>query len=315
MNLLAVVFVILKNIIFGSSILFTSYLTDHVDIADILAIRFLLSFALMWLLKTFKVLRIDVGVKDLFVKNERTPYLKTVVAAVIFEPVLCLALETLGISMTNGITTAVIIALYPMMNCLTEITVLKEKTTLAEKVLLAVGIVGVIYISVKSGASGGKNSVIGILFLFASVFSGSLYQVLTRKTSKQFSSMEMTYFYTMFGAVAFNAFNIVRRISLGTLSSYFAPLSDKQNLIGFLFLSVMGSVVGMIMVNYAFAKMQVTTVAAFGGIATLTTILLGVIFRNESVYYYHIIGLTLVFIRMFGVYYIAKKREKDSARI
>ena len=313
MNFLAVLCVVLKNLIYGSAILFTKHLTENVDVADILALRFLISFVFIWLLKTLKLLKINIGVRDIFIKNERTPYIKSIAAAVIFEPVLCLSFETLGISMTNGITTAVIVALYPMVVCLTEITVLKEKTTFAEKVLLAVGILGVVYISVKSGAEGGKNSVIGILLLFLSVFSGALYQALTRKSTKHFSSMEISYLYALSGAAAFNLFNVIRHIAEGTLFSYFAPLTDLNNLTGFLFLSVMGSIVAITMANYAFSKMQITTVAAFGGISTLTTIVLGVVFRNESVYYYHIIGLTLVFIRLFGVYYIAKKREKTSA--
>ena len=47
-------FGILKNVIYGASVFFTGALSDNVDVLDILAIRFLLSFAVLYLLKILK---------------------------------------------------------------------------------------------------------------------------------------------------------------------------------------------------------------------------------------------------------------------
>lgn len=71
MTLLAYIFAVLKYIIYGASVLFTGALTESTDVLDILAIRFLISFVVLFILKITRVLKIEVGVKDLFRKNER----------------------------------------------------------------------------------------------------------------------------------------------------------------------------------------------------------------------------------------------------
>ena len=59
--------------------------------------------------------------------------------------------------------------------------------------------------------------------------------------------------------------------------------------------------------NYALKKITVSSCAAFGGISTFVTVILGVIFNNETIYMYHVIGFALIFIRIIGVICIDKK--------
>lgn len=57
---------ILKNVVYGTSVFFTGSLTASTDVWDVPALRFLLSFVVMWGLKMLHVLRIDVNASDLF---------------------------------------------------------------------------------------------------------------------------------------------------------------------------------------------------------------------------------------------------------
>ena len=50
MNFLAYLFALLKCVIYGSTIFFTTKLTAQVDVLDLLALRFLLSFVVLWAL-------------------------------------------------------------------------------------------------------------------------------------------------------------------------------------------------------------------------------------------------------------------------
>ena len=50
--------------------------------------------------------------------------------------------------------------------------------------------------------------------------------------------------------------------------------------------------------------------AAFSGVSTLVTILIGVIFRDEQLYYFHYIGLSLILVRMIGVSVIAVRKNR-----
>ena len=310
MTVLAYLFAVLKYIIYGTSVLFTGTLTETTDVLDILAIRFLISFVVLFLLKITRVLKINVGVKDLFKKNERTPFIKNLVLAAMFEPVLYMLFETLGISMTTGVTTAVILSVLPIVSVISEALILKEKTTLLQKIFLLLGVIGVIYIAVCTKTDDGSNSVLGIVFLLCAVVCGSLFQVFSRRSSSHFKSFEVTYFSCMFGALAFNTVNVIRHLIVGDILHYFDPLLNVDNIVGFVFLAIISTIIATGMSNFSLGRMQITTMAAFSGISTLTTIVVGVIFKDERLYYYHFIGLTLILIRMIGVSVIAIRKDR-----
>lgn len=314
MLFLAYLCAVLKCVIYGSTIFFTTKLTSSIDVLDLLALRFLLSFAVMWILKVTRVFKIDVGVKDFFKKNERTPHLKNLFLAALFEPVLYMVFETLGVSMSTNITAAVIISLAPISSCIIEELFLKERSTLLQKFFLACGIFGVVYIAVNTNTSEGGDSVMGILFLVGSVVAGSLFAAFSRRSSSEFSSMEITYFSCMLGALSFNAANVVRHIWVGDILHYFDPYFNVDNIVGFLFLGILSTIVAVCMNNYALSKLQLSTMAAFGGVSTIVTIVIGIIFGNESLQIYHYIGLPFIIARMIGVSAISIAKEKKQLK-
>ena len=116
--------------------------------------------------------------------------------------------------------------------------------------------------------------------------------------------------------IAFNSVNIVRHISSGDILGYFSPLFNIQNLIGFIFLAIISTIVATGMNNFALSKIQTSTASAFSGLSTVVTITVGVIFGGEHLYYFHYIGITLILIRMIGVSYISiKKTRSDTTKV
>lgn len=315
MIFLAYLFAILKSMIYGLSIFFTGDLTKNVDVLDVLALRFLLSFLVLWLLKVSKIVKINVGLKEFIKKQNRPVFFGSLVLAAVFEPVLYMFFETVGITMSSGITTGVILSLSPISSCIIEQILLKEKSSLLQKIFLGVGIVGVIYISVNTNTADAKDSLFGIIFLVLAVVSGSLYSAFSRKSSRVYNSMERTYISVVFGVVVFNFINIIRHIIAGDILYYFKPYFDFKNMVGFIFLSIISTIVATVMGNFALARTRVSTMAAFGGISTLTTIVAGVVFWGEKLETYHIIGLTLILARMIVVSYLSIKQEKTNNRI
>ena len=310
MNLLAYLCAILKSFIFGSTFFFTGRLTDSVDVLDVLALRFLLSFVVLWLLKTTRIIKIDVGIKTFMKTDDRRPFLKTLLLAALFEPVLYMLFETLGVAYTSGITAAVIVSLGPIATLVAESLILKERCSASVKIFLGCGIFGAIFIAVNEGSSGGSDTVVGILFLAASVIVGALFSSFSRKSSRHFKPMEISYVACGVGTVVFNAINVVRHAFTGTLLDYFDPYFNIDNLIGFFFLGVMSTIIAGGMTNYAFSKLKLSIVAAFGGLSTLITVLVGVIFDNEILHYYHYIGFAFIAARMIGVSIISIREER-----
>ena len=301
MNILAYLAAIGKSIIFGSTFYFTGALTESVDVLDVLSLRFLLSFAVLWLLKITRVIKVDVGLKDVFTKTKRTPFIKTLLLAALFEPVLYMLFETLGVSMTTSVTSAVIVSLAPIAGVIVESLVLGERCPLIVKLFLGSGMIGAVIIAVGGGAGDGEDSIFGILFLLCSVVVTSLFSSLSRKSSFHFKPMEITYIAAMVGTVVFNAVNIVRHIWQGTILNYFDPYFDLDNLIAFFFLGVVSTIIAGSMTNYALSRLQVSIMSAFGGVSTLVTILIGVFIAGEKLYAYHYVGFAFILVRMIGV--------------
>ena len=311
MTVIAYLFAVLKSVIYGTTVFFTSSLTESTDVLDVLALRFLMSFVVMWVLKVTRVLHISVSVKDFFVKNTRSRAVKTLLLTALFEPVLYMLFETLGVSMTTNITAGVILSLGAVTSCIFEIVFLHEDSTLLQKLFLALGIFGTIFIAVNTDTTTGKDTVWGIIFVFLAVVMGSLFAVFSRKSSRAFSPMEVTYVSCMLGAVVFNSVNVVRHIVVGDITRYFAPYCSVENLIGFAFLAILSTIVATGMNNFALSKLQSSTMAAFGGISTLVTIAVGVFFGGEHLELYHVIGIAFIVLRMVGVSFIAIRRDRQ----
>ena len=314
MTFLAYLSAVLKCIIYGSTIFFTANLTQSIDVLDLLSLRFLLSFAVMWLLKISRIVKINVGLKDLLRPTERTPYLKNLILAGLFEPVLYMFLETAGVSMTTNITAAVLLSLSPISSCIVEEIILKERSTLLQKFFLACGIFGVLFITLQTDTVEGKNSVLGILALIFCVLSGSMFCAFSRKSSAHFSTMEITYFSCAMGAIAFNGINVVRHLFRGDILNYFDPYFMPENWLGFFFLGVVSTILAVALSNFALSRLQVSTLSAFGGLSTLVTIAIGVLFAHEKLESYHLIGMIFILLRMVGVSAIAIRRDRINRR-
>lgn len=310
--ILAYLFAVLKSVIYGSTTFFTTKLTSNVDVFDVLALRFLLSLVVMWFLKVTKVIKVNVGVKDFFKKgDEKTPFLKNLFLAALFEPVLYMLFETTGISMTTNITAAVIVSLSPVSSCIVEWLVLKERSTLLQKIFLGLGMFGAIYIAANTNTSDGNNSILGIMFLVLTVLSGSMFYAFSRKSSSEFKAMDITYVSCVLGAVVFNAINVVRHLVMGDILHYFDPYFNLDNMIGFIVLGILSTIVATGMNNYAVSKIQMSTMVAFGGLSTIVTIIIGVVFGGEHLEFYHFIGLPFIIARMVGVSAISIIKGKN----
>lgn len=314
MVFLAYLFAFLKNAIYGTTNFFIKDLNgNEIDAIDILALRFLLSFVILWLLKTCKILNIKVGVKDIFKKTERHRFIKPLLLTALFSPVIEMFFETTGYTMTTAVTAGVILSLMPIAACIFESIILKETTTALQKIFLVIGIVGVIYIGINTDTSDGKNTVFGIVCLIIAVTAGPLHLVFSRQSTKQFAPFEISYFACLFGTVFFNFINVIKHLFHGDILHYFDPFLDPENIVSFLVLSVFSTVVATGMNNYSMKKIQASTVSAFCGVSTVVTILIGVLILDEKLYYYHYIGFALILIRIIGVSYIAIKKDRKKS--
>ena len=290
---------ICRSLIYGSSFLFTGHLLRSVEVLDVLALRFLLSAAVMTLLSA-------VGVLKMSLDKEK---IKALLPVAFFEPVAYFLFETFGLTGISTSLAGLLGAMSPVVIVILETLVLKERTTLLQKIFLGVAMVGVALIGILSAAPGGQDTVWGILLFLGAPISGGCFVIFSRKGSKRrCTALETTYFCAISGAVVFNAINVIRHLCNHSLTTYFQPLADPQNLFGFFFLAVMSSVVATVFQNFALSKVQASSLSGLSGVSTITSVLLGVLVNHEQLHWYHLLGGLCVLIGALGINYLSAKK-------
>lgn len=300
-NLFLYLLIILKNVIYGSTILFTSKLLDSTNTLDVLSIRFIISSAFFVLLIITKSVKINLKGKKLGL----------ILLTALFEPVLEFIFETIGISATSNITAGLITASAPIVNVIIQFFILKEKTNFRQLICILCGVVGLFYIVVKTTSAVAVDKPYGILCMLLAVLFGAMYFSFSRKTSQSedFSSTEITCISSVVGMVVFNTVNLVRHIIDRNITNYFMPLFSFENIIGFIVLGILSSVCAVIISNYALSKLPPIRISIFSGISTIVTIALGIIVNHEQLHFFHIIGILLIFIGIIGVNYFSEKNQ------
>ena len=289
---------IARSLIYGMSFYFTGSLLKSADVFEVLALRFLLSAIVFSLLVLFKVVKV----------NYKGKRLLPLVYVMIFEPIGCFIFETLGLVGTTTSVAGLLNSLGPALVIIFEMIILRETTTKGQKILVALRIMGGLIIVTNAGSTQ-SNTFMGVIFIILSVFAGVFFFIFSRKASKDFTAMEITYAMTMVGAVVFNTINIIRHLSANTMSSYFEPLLNRENIIGFVFLSIFCSIFATFFNNYSLGKLQASFVSAFGGLSTVVTVVAGAWLNKEVLFWYHYVSVTLVIISSFALVYVEEKKR------
>jgi len=289
-SILAYVALIVKCIIYGLTILFTSRLLKNESTFDVLAFRFLVSFVFLQILRLFRVIKV----------NFKSKNLKSLYLLVIFEPIGYFIFETIGISYTSTLMTGIILSLMPVAAVIAETLILKETTSLIQKLYLIMGVTGTVFIAYMSSSNSENSDLLGIIFIILAMICGCLYLIFSRKISTDFSPAEITYSMVTAGTIIFNFINIVIHISNGTITNYFSPLFNLQNIVGFLYLGVLASILATMLNNFALSKIQASSASVFSGITTIVSVLAGVLINNEACYWYHLLGGALILVGAIG---------------
>lgn len=263
-----------------------------------LALRFLISAAAFTLMQLVGIIKIDFRGKPI----------KFLLITALFEPVGYFIFEAVGIAGTSTSLAGILAAATSIMVLIFERIFLKERTSLAQKLLLVLSVGGVVLVTIFSGG-GGQNSIVGIVFLMLANMCGALFVISSRKSSStQFSAIEVTYFAAIVGAIVFNVINFIVMVNRGTLSTFFTPLLDIKNVLAFVFLSVLSTILATLMTNFAISKIQPSSVSALGALSTVVTIAVGVIFKGDDLGWYHIVGTVLILCGSVGINYLTQKR-------
>ncbi|GAA0717591.1 DMT family transporter [Clostridium malenominatum] len=288
------------SIIFGLSFLFSKMALEVASPFKLISFRFLLAFLTMSVLILFKVIKV----------NYKGKKLKELLILSLLQPVVYFIFETYGIKYSSSSYAGVLIALIPVLVSIIGIYFLNEVPSKSQWFFILLSVSGVIYIVLNDNNSGSSNTLLGTVCLLIAIVAGSIYNILSRKSSTNFSSMEITYFMMGTAAIVFNIIALVLDIINGNMGDFFKPLSNSNFIISLLFLGILSSIVAFFLANYALSKLPASRSTVFGNLSTVISIFTGVFFLNENFYFYHVIGSLMILSGIIGTnYFNAKPKE------
>lgn len=278
------------SIIFGLSFIFTKQGLEVLQPFQLLAFRFASGVILLSILWVLGLIQMKFRGKNL----------KAVLILSLFQPVIYFVCEIIGVSKTTASEAGMMIALIPVVVAIFSTLFLKEPPTILQSIFIGLSVFGVFFIMFMTGSVAIGDNLYGMLILLGAVISAGIYNVLSRKTSLQFSTIEITYMMMFVGFVTFGSVSVLQHIIAGQLKTYFAPLADFQAVKSIVYLGLVSSVVGFFMMNYMLSKVEASRSAVFANLVTIVSIMAGVLLLGDPFYWYHFVGSLLIIVGVWG---------------
>lgn len=284
----------------GLSFLFSKIALEYAAPIDALAYRFLASFVALF---------VPVCAKWIQIKITKEKIIKILPLA-LFYPIMFFSFQTFGLMNARSSEAGIIQATAPVFVMILAQVFLKEKTNYKQKISILISVLGVLYIMLQKGSTIDLANTQGVILLLLSVLSFSSYNILARKLLKDFTNWEISYIMLSVSFIFFAPLVLIRHLVAGTLNNLFIPLKESNFIISILYLGVLSTLVTSMLNNYALSKLEASKVSVFGNLGTIISMIAGVIFLQEQLYYYHFIGSTLIIAGVLGTNLLSDKQKK-----
>lgn len=270
------------NGIFGFSFMFSRMALGAASPAVMLMMRFVLAATVLCLVAVIASRRgertdANGGIHWLRFSLKGKPILPLLALGVV-QPVIYFLCESYGISMTNATFSGVIIALVPIAALGAGALTLHEIPKRMQVFWSLVSIGGVVLMTLQQSAEG-EIQPLGVVMLIGAVLSGVTFNILSRKTSAQYSALERTVVMMGVAAVVFTVMAMLE--CRGDFVQLTAPLQDPAFLGAMVYLSVFSSVLAFLFINYASNTLPVAKTTAFCNLTTAISMFAGVVFLGE----------------------------------
>ena len=290
---------ILYATIFGLTFMFSKIGLQSIHPIGLIAFRFSIASLVLIFLNMIKVIQIK------FSKAQ----LVALLPLVFFQPILGFSSEVFGINFSQSSEAGMMIALIPILVAILSFLFSSEKPTFKQSVSIVLSVSGVIFIQVMNIRTVLNFSILGALLMFISAFAAASFNMFSRKLSTTVTPVQITSLMMFSGAIVFMSWYLTILVTSNELALLFAPFQSFSFVVSVVYLGVIASIMGFFLVNYNLKHLPAHVSSIFANVATLTSILAGVIFLNEILYWYHMLGAAMIISGVMGVIFFRRKKE------
>lgn len=209
----------------------------------------------------------------------------------LFYPLIFFSSQILGLDHSTVTEAGIIQAIAPAITVLLASLFLKEHIQKIQGIGIFLSIAGVIFLQLMSRSGNYEFHLIGNLLIVVSILATAVYQIMSRSVTQKVSPLQVTIYIIFVGFIFFNSIYFIQN---GSLNEYAHSMTKLPYLLSILFLGVLSTAGTSLLSIFAVSKLPVIQVSVFNNLATLITILSGIIILNEPFHYYHIIGAIVI---------------------
>lgn len=272
------------SIIIGLQFYFIKELTEIFSdgLLSFIALRFLIAF-----------------IPIMFFIGKATPkkaFRKEMVLLSLISPFVNIMVQTYGVKLSEVTSVGYISSLGPVITLIMGSVVLKTKITKRQIFSLFVVGLGTVLIELKNqGETSFFN--IGALLIFSALFTRSLYAVLSKKESENYTPFELSFAQIMWGFIYFSVSAVI--FELDFISSELIPILTKLNffdILSLFYVSVCSITIVYWLNNYSLSKISIQLSGIMSNLTFVVTLLSGVFLSGESISLVSGIGAGLIII-------------------
>jgi drug/metabolite transporter (DMT)-like permease len=293
------------SIFIGFSFMFVKLVVNIATTMDFLATRFFLASVMLTIPVVFGWIKLQIKFKDIY----------RLIPLALLYPILFFTFQTLGLLGATSAEGGIIQATAPIFTIILSTMFLKEKTNLWQRLFLVLSVSGVIFIFLMQGTSISFDHMGSILFLLASTLTFAVYTIMVRRSGQTYKAYDLSYVIIMLSAVSFIVISIVQHVVNGTMSQMIQPFYQPVYWYSIFYLAAFSSVFAILLSNYALSKLEAYKVSVFNNLSTLVSILAGMVFLDEQVTYFHIIGAVMIIVGVIGTNLAGRWSGKSSLPI
>lgn len=275
--------------IFGLSFLVTKGSLELLSPFELLFLRFALAALILGALAIFRVIKLEFRGKP--------P--KDLALACLFQPFLYFIGETFGVRDSASSTAGLVIGALPAVATILGALMLRERVGRLQAVFLGLSVLGVALIALFGGGAGGQaGNPRGLGFLLGAVASAALYNVFSRRSSRNFTPIETTFAMMWSGAALFGLLALSDVAGAG-----FRPeLLDRamKAAPGVIYLGALSSVLAFFFINFTLSRLKVSQSIVFSNLTTVISVAAGVFLRGEPFGVAQLLGSTAIVAGVWG---------------
>ena len=279
-------------VIFGFSFMFSSIALSITSTMVLLCFRFTVAVITLTVVVAVNSLVGRIRGKAWFSFSLRGKPMGGLLLLGIVQPVLYLVFENSSIRYTSSAVTGTVLAVVPVICILADVFISRESVSKLQVVCAVACVAGVALVE-----TGGETriSFLGFFCLLMTLVCDVGYYILSRRASRQFSPLEVTYVMFLMGMIVFVPAALIQ--GRGQMAELFLPAIQSAPFWGsVVFLGAVSSVGAYGLLNYANATLTNSEASLIGNIATVVSVLAGVLLLRDPFSPLQAIGVVVILI-------------------